>query len=62
MIDFLMILSSLILYEGGAKISYSSSGEEALPGHFTAFNGADETNLGRLGSARDRLGWNDSGR
>ena len=33
MIDFLMILSSLILHEGGAKTSYSSSGEEALPSH-----------------------------
>ncbi len=28
MIDFLMILSSLILHEGGAKTGYSSSGEE----------------------------------
>jgi hypothetical protein len=34
MIDFLMILSSLILHEGGTKTGYSSSGEEALPSHF----------------------------
>jgi hypothetical protein len=40
MIDFLMILSSLILHEGGAKTGYSSSGEEALPSHFAALNRA----------------------
>jgi hypothetical protein len=38
MIDFLMILSSLILHEGGTKTGYSSSGEEALPSHFPALN------------------------
>src|SRR5919198_5552668 len=57
MIDFLMILSSLILHEGGAKTGYSSSGEEALPSHFAALNGAGETPLGSLGSASDRSGW-----
>jgi hypothetical protein len=58
MTNFLMILSSLILHEGGAKTGYSSSGEEALPSHFAALNRASETPLGSLGSASDRSGWN----
>ena len=56
MIDFLMILSSLILHEGGAKTSYSSSGEEALPSHSAALDRAGEMPLGSLGSASDRSG------